>query len=126
MDLAQLARGLCASRIAFGAGLILAPGLYGRFWIGPDARDDRARLLARSLGVRELALGAGGLAALRSGNRESARQWLAAGAATEAVDVLVALTGRPTPARAMGAAMAAANAAVAGAYAATKPSRQLG
>ena len=57
----KLARGLALNRISFGAGLILAPGLYARTWVGKDAaRHDATKLLARALGARDLALGAGG------------------------------------------------------------------
>jgi hypothetical protein len=36
MDVAKLARGLALNRISFGAGLILAPRLYARSWIGRE------------------------------------------------------------------------------------------
>src|SRR5215217_6932241 len=76
MDVAKLARGLALNRISFGAGLILAPRLYARTWIGAaGAADDRAKLLARALGARDLVLGAGGLMALRDGDTPRARQW---------------------------------------------------
>jgi hypothetical protein len=123
MDTASLAKQLSLSRISFGAGLILAPGLYARFWVGPGASERWPRIMARSLGARELALGAGGLLALRADDRESARRWFAAGAATEVADVIVTLAGGGaprTPARITGAVMAAGSAAVAAAYAAER------
>ena len=49
MDVATLARGLALNRISFGAGLILAPGLYARTWVGSDAAgEDTTKVLARS------------------------------------------------------------------------------
>ena len=111
-----MARQLCVSRIVFGAGLILAPTMYARFWAGPGASERWSRVLARSLGARELALGGGGLAALRSGD-DAATAWMLANAATEAADVVVNLAVGPrTPGRLVGAAMAAANTAVLGAW----------
>ena len=112
-----MARQLCMSRIGFGAGLILAPRLYARFWTGPGAAERWSRVLARSLGARELALGGGGLAALRSGDAAAARPWMLANALTEAADVAVNLAVGPrTPARMAGAALAAANTAVLAAW----------
>jgi hypothetical protein len=121
MDITPLARNFCLSRISFGFGLILAPGLYGRFWAGPGASGHWSRVLARSLGARELALGGGGLLALREGEAADARRWFAANALTEAADVAVNLAAGPrTPARLAGAALAAANTAIALAYVAER------
>src|SRR4051812_49990914 len=102
MDVEKLARGLALNRISFGAGLILAPRLYGRTWIGSEgADDDRAKVLARALGARDLALGAGGLLALRDGDTERARRWFAAQAVSDAVDFIATVPARglPLPAR---------------------------
>ena len=118
MELDALARGLAVSRIATGAGLLLAPGTYGRLWVGPGASKRWSRIAARSLGARELALGAGGLLSLRGGSAEDARRWFAAGAVPEVVDLVLAVAGPRTPARVLGGAMAAGSAAIAAAYAA--------
>jgi hypothetical protein len=119
MDIVKLARGLAVNRISFGAGLILVPRLYVRSWVGAGAAaEDSTQVLARALGARDVALGAGGLLALRSGDAERARRWFAAQGATDAVDLLatVAARGLPLPARIFAAAMAAGSAAIAGAY----------
>jgi hypothetical protein len=117
MDLESMAKQLCVSRISFGAGLILAPGMYARFWAGPGASERWSRVLARSLGARELALGAGGLAALRAGEAADTERWVLANAVTEAADVAVNLAIAPrTPARIAGAVLAAANTAVLAAW----------
>jgi hypothetical protein len=121
MDVDRMAKQFCASRIGFGAGLILAPGLYGRFWAGPGASRRWSRMLSRALGARELALGAGGLAALRGSDEQQAVQWMLANGLTEAADVVANLAAGPrTPARLAGAALAAANAAIAAAYVAER------
>jgi hypothetical protein len=62
-----IARGLAVNRITFGVGMVLAPGLYARAWVGADAAgEDTTKVLARALGARDLVLGAGGLLALRA------------------------------------------------------------
>jgi hypothetical protein len=121
MELEALARSLAVNRMSFGAGLLLVPGVWARSWIGSEAKDPRAQVLARALGARDLALGAGGFVALRAGDRERARRWFAAQGATDAADFVATLAaGRsvPTPARIFAAAMAAGSAAIAAAYAA--------
>ena len=111
MDAKTVGQVVSASRMAFGAGLILSPPRFARSWTGPGASRRPARVIARSLGARELALGAGGLLALRGGD---AQRWFALGALTEAVDVAVTLTDGPrTPSRLTGALMAAATAGAA-------------
>jgi hypothetical protein len=121
MDVTKLARGLALNRISFGAGLMLAPGLYARSWIGSGATDERTKVLARALGARDVALGAGGLLALREGDAERARRWFAAQGLTDAVDLVATLTARdlPLPGRIFAATVAAGSAAIAAAYAAT-------
>jgi hypothetical protein len=119
MDVVKLARGLAVNRISFGVGLMLLPRLYSRVWVGGDAAgEDATKLLARALGARDLALGTGGLLALREGDTERARRWFAAQGATDAVDFLatVAARGIPMPARVVAATMAAGSAAIAAAY----------
>jgi hypothetical protein len=119
MDVTRLARGLALNRISFGAGLILAPGLYARTWVGGDAaREDATKVLARALGARDLVLGAGGLLALREGDTERARRWFAAQGVTDAVDLVATLAARgiPLPARLFAAVMAAGSTAIAAAY----------
>jgi hypothetical protein len=119
MDVGTLARGMCLSRIGFGAGLLAASGAFGRFWAGPGARGRDSKVLARAIGVRELVLGAGGLLALTGSDTDAARPWMAAAALAEAADAALNLAGaglRRTPARLAGAGMAPGNAAVAAAW----------
>jgi hypothetical protein len=103
-----------ATRMGFGAGMMLSPPRFARSWTGPGVRRRPARVLGRALGARELAIGAGGLLAARSGDAEDVRRWFALGAVPEALDVAITLTDGPrTPSRLMGALMAAATAAAA-------------
>ena len=53
-----------ASRIAFGAGLIAAPGTVAGRWLGKDAAREPVKVALRGLGARDIALSAGALAAL--------------------------------------------------------------
>jgi hypothetical protein len=119
MDVEQLARAQSVNRIAFGAGLVLAPGLLARVWAGDLAKDDRAKVLARSLGIRDLALGAGGVLAVRGGDREWIRRTFAAQALADALDflVLAATPKVPLASRIFGGALAAGSAALAAEYA---------
>jgi hypothetical protein len=119
VDVVALARGLAINRMSFGVGLMLAPGLYARSWVGSAAaREDTTRVLARALGARDLALGAGGLLALRAGDVERGRRWFAAQGVTDVVDLLATVAARdvPLPARIFAGTMAAGSAAIAAAY----------
>jgi hypothetical protein len=125
MELPTLARGLALNRVSFGAGLVIAPGLFARTWVGSDAASEPAtRMIARAVGARDVALGVGGLLALRSGDPERARRWFAAQGATDAVDLLATLAARgvPLPARLLAGTLAAGSAAIAAAYARTPQS----
>ena len=119
MDIRSLARNLAMNRMSFGAGLMLAPGLYARTWIGAPARDERVKVLARALGARDLALGAGGLVALRAGDEQRALQWFAAQGVSDAVDLAATLAAGANvklPARIFAATIAAGSAGIAAAY----------
>jgi hypothetical protein len=119
VDVVALARGLAINRISFGAGLMLAPGLYARSWVGSAAAgEDTTKVLARALGARDLALGVGGVLALRAGDVDRGRRWFAAQGVTDAVDLLATIAARdvPLPARIFAGTMAAGSTAIAAAY----------
>jgi hypothetical protein len=80
-----LAAVISAARFAFGVAFIARPQLMEQAWIGKQARVPGAQLLARAVGARDLVVGLGGLQAV-SRDDGSARAWLAAGAACDAVD----------------------------------------
>ena len=116
MDVAILARGLALNRILFGLGFVLSPR-SARTWVGVVADDRAASVLIRALGVRDLAMGAGALAAL--GGRGSARPWFAGQLAADSTDFVATWRVRedlPGPAVAFALAMAAGSAAIAAAY----------
>jgi len=112
MDARKVGMAVGATRVAFGAGMLLAPPAFARSWTGPGGARRPSRVLARALGAREVAIGAGGVLAARSGDPGDIRLWFGLGALPEAADVLFTLTDGPrTPSRIMGALMAAATAA---------------
>ena len=88
VDDRALARSLALARMGIGAAFLASPRGLVSTWTGERA-DDGAALAGRSLGGRDLALGAGLLAALTRGD---ARAWLAAGAAADAFDALGSLS----------------------------------
>jgi hypothetical protein len=125
MDVAEMARRQTYNRVAIGAGLTLLPGLLARVWVGSAARDDHAKILARSLGARDLALGVTGVLALRDGDTRWARRAFGMQAFADAIDLVAIVGGRGAPkgSRVLGGAMAAGSAAVAAVYAARIPAR---
>jgi hypothetical protein len=56
-----------ALRIAYGAGLIAAPGRLGRRWLGPAANAAPTQVPLRALGAREIILHAGAILAAVQG-----------------------------------------------------------
>jgi hypothetical protein len=82
-------------RFLFGVTFIAKPQLMEQLWIGKLARLPGAQLLARGVGARDLTLGLGGLQALARDDG-SARQWLAAAAVSDAVDVGATLAAGPS------------------------------
>lgn len=108
-----MVRCLAGARIALGVGLVLAPGLAARTWFGSDERG--LRLVLQSIGARDLALGAGLLAA----NGDAGR-WLAAGVAADVVDAVASAraVGELPPARIAPGTLLAVAFATAGTWAA--------
>ncbi len=78
-----------AARSALGVAAIVVPGVPLAPWVGVDRHRGSARLLARALGGRDLALGLGTLGALRSGG--PVRPWVLAGALADAGDLAITL-----------------------------------
>jgi hypothetical protein len=118
MDARTAATQLCYARIAFGAGLMLAPRAMASGWSGGDAVRGGGRVLAVALGARDLALGLGTLRALKAGG--PARDWLLAGALADGADLLGSLAlRRSLPATgSVGVAALAANGAAISVWAA--------
>ncbi|HSL59889.1 MAG TPA: hypothetical protein VK866_18735 [Acidimicrobiales bacterium] len=85
MDHRHLSRLLALGRVALGVGLTVAPRRIGAAWVGDAADQPGATVLARALGVRDVALGVGVLGALDRGD-PSVRHWVTWAAAADAVD----------------------------------------
>lgn len=107
-------RRLALARTGVGAGLLVRPRTLPMLLGIDSATSSRMAWSSSMLGAREVALGLGTLAALRSTDPRAARLWIAAGVLCDAVDVLAvggaAVKGRLS--RAPGGA-AAASAAIA-------------
>jgi hypothetical protein len=108
------------ARIAFGAGLLVAPARVAAGWLAADAQRPSTQVAVRGLGARDIALAAGlGLAA-RDG--AAVRPWLAACIACDLADIASTLAaGGALPARArLGTVALAGSAAALGAALTTR------
>jgi hypothetical protein len=86
----QLAEATAWVRIAVGVTALVAPTVPLRPWVGRDfAWQPRAKLLARSLGARDLALGIGVVLALR--HDAPVRGWVEGGGVADAGDAFATL-----------------------------------
>jgi hypothetical protein len=82
MRLATLAIGFGAGRALVGVALLVVPAPIARSWVGAD--DTPTTVLARSLGARDLVIGAGlVLAAVRD---RDPTMWLLGGVVADSVD----------------------------------------
>jgi hypothetical protein len=77
-------------RVAIGCTALVAPAVVARPWIGADAESSTSRLLARTMGGRDLAIGIGTLRALGRSDSE-ARPWVALGGTADTVDALATI-----------------------------------
>ncbi len=93
MSLRTTAVALAAGRVALGAALLVAPERIGRSWIGPAGTERSVEVMARAVGIRDIAIGAGGAAALLS-RSDSARAWMLAAAAADLGDMVATLLAR--------------------------------
>ena len=85
VDPRSLTRSMAVARLVLGTGLALTPRLITAPWLGKGAFGSAATVLARSMGARDAAIGAGLLAAIGRGG--STRGWLTAGLAADATDL---------------------------------------
>jgi hypothetical protein len=92
MDNRKLEAGLVWARLGFGALLVARPAWFARLHFGPDGDSHPAEALTGGMGGRDVGLGLGGMAALRSGG--NVRAWLLAAGAGDAADTLTALRAR--------------------------------
>ena len=91
MDDRDLARINGVGRMVLGAGLLVAPKLAARGWIGDDASLTGTTVVTRALGIRDVALGAGLLWALQ--NDDPVHAWITAAAAADAIDAAATIAG---------------------------------
>jgi hypothetical protein len=80
-------------RMGVGVALIAAPGTAMRLGGRPDASGAEL-LLLRTIGIRDLVLGAGTVVAARSGDAGGVGRWTAAGLASDSLDAFVSLASR--------------------------------
>jgi hypothetical protein len=102
------ARALNVARIALGLGLVLAPRLAARAWIGDDAARPGTRVVLRAHGIRDALLGA--LALHTVDAPQVGPRYQAALAVADAVDFAATVAARRSLPRA-GAVLVAAMAA---------------
>lgn len=77
-------------RTAVGIALIAAPGVPMRL-AGQDQPTGASMLLMRTIGIRDLVLGAGTVAAARSGHVADVRRWTTSALASDSLDVAASL-----------------------------------
>jgi hypothetical protein len=80
------------SRIGVGLGLIAAPRVVTGMWLGRPSFHPAAKVLARALGARDVAIGLGVLAAMGAGR--TPRPWLVAGTLADVCDVMATVIER--------------------------------
>jgi hypothetical protein len=97
-DISALARrsalAVAAGRVAIGLSALARPSVPSRPWVGAASDDLAVRVFGRALGARDIALGLGALTALRRTAAEpgSASTWVAAGALSDALDVVATVS----------------------------------
>lgn len=77
-------------RAAVGVALVAAPAAPMRL-SGREEPTSAALLLMRTVGVRDLVLGLGAVAAAKSGDDKDVRRWTTAALASDSLDVAVSL-----------------------------------
>jgi hypothetical protein len=95
-------------RTVVGASMVVAPAQFLRL-SGREAPTPVSILLMRTIGIRDVVLGAGTVAASRSGDDGAARAWTSAGLASDSLDVVASVAAARAIGRAesAGAALAA-------------------
>jgi hypothetical protein len=77
-------------RATVGVALIAAPGVPMRL-AGQESPSGADMLLMRTIGIRDLVLGLGTVAAARSDDLSDARRWTATALASDSIDVATSL-----------------------------------
>jgi hypothetical protein len=127
MDIAKtLATALGVNRALFGVSYLLRPDQARTSWIGRAARKPGARVMIRSQGVRDVALGGGALRAVVRGSAPELRAWMVAHTVSDLADLVVTWAARkdlPTRRARLAMTIAGASVLVGGAAAAASRPR---
>ena len=87
MDVPRVMAGVLAvNRMAFGLNYVLRPESAQQSWIGRSATKPGTKVMTRSQGIRDVALGGGALLALTRGEPGEARIWVTGHAVADAAD----------------------------------------
>ena len=120
---------LAWGRVGAGASMVVRPTALPRLMGADSATATRTAWAVQMLGIRDLALGVGTLAALRGQDRRAARTWLTMGVLCDAVDALAIggalVRGRVSKAGAVGAIAVALGAVAVGAGALESDERDI-
>lgn len=86
---AALTTALQAGRIGIGLAAVVAPSFVGRQWIGRAGTQPDTQVMTRAFGIRDVALGAATLGAMRSAGTDGVgfRVLTGLGVAVDAVDL---------------------------------------
>ena len=90
----ELARLFALARLTLGVTILVAPKRTLQVWTGDDDPSFGARLAARGLGGRDVAIAIGTLASLdaNDGYGPAVRRWIEAGTMSDASDTIAALS----------------------------------
>jgi uncharacterized protein DUF4267 len=88
---------IALGRMAFGLGLMTAPAVAARAYLGSEASRPSVRFLNRIFGGRDLALGVVLLQALREGRSDAVNRALLLGAGCDTWDAVAAVRNREIP-----------------------------
>lgn len=91
MDTQHLGTVIGTIRTGVGVSLLAAPTWAGRIWVGEDAHGHGTKVFARAIGARDVALGAGILAASVSGNPTQVARMVQMGAVADVADMAATL-----------------------------------
>jgi hypothetical protein len=114
MDTARtLATALGINRALFGVNYVLRPDQARSSWIGRVATKPGARVMTRSQGARDVALGGGALRAVMRGSAPELRAWMVAHTVSDLTDLVATWAARDElPARQARLAMTIAGVSV--------------
>jgi hypothetical protein len=80
---------VAAARFGVGAAMILAPGRF----FSPGSGTET--LLLQTIGIRDVVLGSGGLAAWARGDDKEFQRWAAVGLTSDSADLVLGLRSKP-------------------------------